>query len=336
MLSKSALPTEIVVKISHDHILHIDADTTVQGQRLLRGDVITTINGHKSHEITTEALKLIPGELPAYRLYNLQQEFAQFYSILYPKEKTYDLQIKRGKTTLRIKLDGTEYSKRDKQHRPSYAYHALNDSIYLFEFNCCDMDGVEKFMRRMSDSLNRADVRHLIIDVRHNSGGNSRAGDEVCRYITDKAFTGFNGLQYKLSKTLCKEYGQKFENDSVQEYWLNEYDKVLPYDKKYRFKGKTYLLQGPETFSSAANFTAAYKEYVPGLIIGEESGGVNICAGDIIGPKLPETQLIILIPWKVFYEAGSNPGDEVHGTIPDIVTEADKALDEAIRTITEI
>lgn len=334
MLAESCLPVGNIIKVNADRTLTIDCDSVMQKQRLMKGDVIESINGHPTAEIMEKTLALIPGELPSYRLHGLQEAFGMYYNMIYPNENTFKLKIKRADKSHNLSLSGVKYQPRSKRITEPYSYRALNDSVYLFEFNSCDMNNIEYFMRQMVDSLNRAGAAHLIIDVRHNGGGNSRAGDEVCRYITPKAFSGFERTFTKNSITTSEYYGTEFTDNTVQEFTVDELDKSLPYAEDYRFKGKTYLLQGPETFSSGANFTAAYKEYVPGLIIGEETGGANICVGDVIGKKLPETQLIIILPWKIFYNAGSKPGDAIHGTIPDVVVSADRALDKALEIIT--
>ena len=87
------------------------------------------------------------------------------------------------------------------------------------------------------------------------------------------------------------------------------------------------------TFSSASDFSWAFKYFKVGTVIGEETGGMAVCFGDIITPKLPNSKLFYSISWKKFYNYGATD-DNVHGTLPDYYIEAEKALDFTIDLIT--
>lgn len=95
------------------------------------------------------------------------------------------------------------------------------------------------------------------------------------------------------------------------------------------FTGKVYLLTSNHTFSSASDFSWAFKEFGMGTVVGEETGGVNVCFGDILYYKLPLSGLSASISWKRFWNYGADEND-IHGTIPDYIVPTSDALTKAL------
>ena len=333
-----------VIPGSHKVILTLD--TVVDGVRVKKGEEIVSINGRKTPEIVESYLKHAPMEKDAFGWSYLSGDMDFLMWCENPDVKSFDVVLSDGGKTRKHTFNGVAVNKLispPKEKFVPYDYKLLNDSVMLFSFNTCYWDSeFAYFLRKMNKEARDKGVKHLIIDVRSNGGGNSRAGDEVCRYLTDQKFNGFGGSKVKISNSVLKSYGKRaadmgLNNYKVDSVYVNmdqdELEMELPYDAKYRFPGKSYLLIGPGTFSSASNFAWEYWKFVPGTVIGEETGGVNICVGDVIGKNLPNSKFRMFIPWKIFYHYGAKDGDPIQGTIPDIQVPAEEALTRTLRLI---
>ena len=98
------------------------------------------------------------------------------------------------------------------------------------------------------------------------------------------------------------------------------------------YNGNVFLLTSNNTFSSASSFAWAFKECDMGKVIGEETGGMNVCYGDILPYELPISKLKCYISFKRFWQLRADEND-IHGTLPDIAVPSAVALEEAMKQI---
>ena len=114
------------------------------------------------------------------------------------------------------------------------------------------------------------------------------------------------------------------ENDNSQ-------DLTLPLTpEEGRFTGNVYLLTSHQTFSSAGSFAWAFKAFGMGTIVGEETGGMNVCFGDILPYRLPVSGLVCSISYKRFWQYGADEKD-IHGAIPHYAVPQAQAMDKALK-----
>ena len=195
------------------------------------------------------------------------------------------------------------------------------------------MEKFKVFLETTFRTLQNENIENLIIDIRNNSGGNSRLGDELFQYISPKPFAQYGKVLVKYS-----EIQRRFYNEEI-----TDIDRIEIYDEglleelrenPLRYNGNVFLLISHYTFSSAADFSWAFKYFKMGTVIGEESGGLAVCFGDIIPMQLPNTKLHYTASFKKFYNYGATDKN-IHGTLPDYIVKAEKALDFAIDFITK-
>jgi len=67
-------------------------------------------------------------------------------------------------------------------------------------------------------------------------------------------------------------------------------------------------------------------------VVGEETGGMNVCFGDILGYNLPISDLYCTISYKRFWQFRADEND-IHGTLPDIAVPADNAMGEVMKLV---
>lgn len=210
-----------------------------------------------------------------------------------------------------------------------------------------DEEKFDTFLKKSFDSISKIGVKNLIIDIRANGGGNSVLGDQLFKFIAKKPFTQFGKTTIKFSQLQKDYYKQNCKEDSTNcetyKYILTQKNGkivnlksnklISPNNSPNHFDGKIYLLTSLRTFSSASNFAQCFKNYKMGTIIGEETGGWIVCYGDKIITKLPITEMPLTISTKKFYTIGSTNKD-LHGIIPDINIDSEKALEFVLNKIT--
>jgi len=180
----------------------------------------------------------------------------------------------------------------------------------------------KQFIDNSFRKIEKREVDHLIIDLRENGGGSTKLSDYLYRFVSDKPFRTFAEVRVKYSDPVLKKkkifnpitwFKVKVLGDRII---VNKNDYKNPPRTKYRFDGELFLLTGPMTFSTAADFAALIKDLDAGTIVGEETGGLASTYGDIFKLNLPNSGLAVGISYKYFLRpAGFDDG---RGVIPDI------------------
>ena len=103
-------------------------------------------------------------------------------------------------------------------------------------------------------------------------------------------------------------------------------------DAAQRFSGKVWVLVNHHSFSAAASFAWTVKAFKIGTLVGEEAGGMNVSYGDVVGYVLPHSKLQLSISFKRFWLFGADENN-IHGALPDIEVESNKALEVVLDRI---
>lgn len=94
-----------------------------------------------------------------------------------------------------------------------------------------------------------------------------------------------------------------------------EWDFIKPKRNPLRFSGNIFVLTGSYTFSTAADFAATIKDFSIGTIVGDETGGLPACYGDVFKFSLPNSGLEVRVSHK--YSVRPSGQDTGRGVIPD-------------------
>jgi peptidase, S41 family len=271
--------------------------------------------------------------------------YADKYTIKYVWKNNIKETILKGATFDEIRAEKKKVEKATgklletkKQEQKHFEYQLLEGGrVALMSFNdCTDPSGMTVFLDSMITEINAKKVQNLIIDVRKNDGGDSRIGDLIFERISKVPFQQFGKAFMRITPTtqrlLKNAYGDKFLSPTGL-YLENEDSLNVPLNNKaHCYTGKVWLLTSNYTFSSAASFSWAFKYFNMGKVVGEETGGMNVCFGDVLEYRLPISQLYCYISYKRFWQYGADETD-IHGTIPDIAVPADKALETTLQLI---
>jgi hypothetical protein len=183
-------------------------------------------------------------------------------------------------------------------------------------------DGEKKKVDGIFAEIKAKKASELVIDLRGNGGGNSSMGDFIFSYLYAEKFTSFSKIRMRLSRevlTSCSKNQQSLEVADLEGLTATcsggEEKMAKP---SAFFSGRVFLLVDNGTFSSAAVFTAMFRDYAVGTIVGYETGGLPVCFGDIYQFSLTNSGISCGVSYKQFFGPRPRPGDDEHGVIPNI------------------
>jgi hypothetical protein len=159
-----------------------------------------------------------------------------------------------------------------------------------------------------------ADSKALIVDLRHNHGGDPATVAFVTSYLFGKKKVHLNDLYYR-------------RNDQTTEYWT---DPAAP-GKHYGPKKPIYVLTSHETFSGGEEFANNLRELERATLIGETTGGG---AHPVDGARIDD-HIIAIIPVGRAINPITKTNWEGKGVEPHVAVPASEALDRAKALIAE-
>lgn len=292
------------------------------------GSEIIAINGKRPGQCLSEISQLISYENISFRNAQLQDPLPWG---LWNDFHSFDITYKTpdSNTIRTIKTSGGLLSKilafKDNSSlKNTYHFKTISGNIGYMEFNSfIDLDKFKTFLDSTFKSIKAGEVDKLIIDIRRNGGGNSLLGDELMQYISRTDFRMGDSCMIKISNELNNK--EKFDwIDSTKRvigslYNCTDTSKTKLCANPLRFKGKSYLLIGGHTFSSASMFASSFQCFNVGKIIGTETGGLTACFGDRYTFNLPNTKLDMGVSYKKFFNACGK--ENRRGVKPDYIVE---------------
>jgi len=191
------------------------------------------------------------------------------------------------------------YSPKLKETGEIYYSKLLDDSTAILCVNSFAIGGNEedpehqeyaRFLDSTFSQLKRKAIKHLVVDVRFNSGGTAPNDIETVSYLIDKPlqdvtqafilkdkipFTSKLDLPW-YQKPIVNIWVKKLARERTVEgkhgyFYYDEFELIKP--KPDAFQGQVYLLVGPVTASAASLFAAMVAGNTDAVIIGEETLG---------------------------------------------------------------
>lgn len=208
-------------------------------------------------------------------------------------------------------------------------------------------------------------IKNLILDMRHNTGGDIRVAIRLLSFLADSSFSIIKDVKARIPNPAVSRFERYFDTARTSSFnegfepgpedgtyyhikfkptaWGQLYGR-LPLYKADHYKGKLLVLIDGATFSSAALFTAALKAQRKEVVfIGRETAGnEQACSGGTIQHlTLPNTHVIVDFPWMRFVSAaksysfgrGIMPDYPVEYSPQDIVNKTDPDLKKALSLV---
>lgn len=294
-------------------------------QKLNRGDEILSINNMKVKLILSEIYKAIPsdGQITTYVDRNIDLGFSWMYYFYISQPDSFNLTIKD--TSGNFKHISIEALTRDVQFKnyaklyPDRANNINTEEDVFFELNydgntayltlpSFDYQKVEdnniksqKFYKTIFSELKSKQIKHLVIDLRGNTGGRNELADDMVSFFLKKT-----RQDPFLKKTISWEGKERMYK--------------FPKPSKLAFNGKIYVLVDGRTYSAGNTLCRYLKEYADAVIIGEETGTryEGFAAGSKQYVTLTNSKLRIGIPrYHILFPKSGKQTTSNRGTLPD-------------------
>lgn len=239
-----------------------------------------------------------------------------------------------------------------------------NAAIACFEVHTYQYGDTAIYQKAFRE-IHEKGIRNLIIDLRHNTGGDIRVAAKLLTYLADAPFQMVGNVWARVpdpTKTTFERYfdpeisnsfSQSFKPAETKEegHYPVAFQPVFgdlmgstPVATEDHFTGNLFVLTDGATFSSGAHTAAAIKQNCRNAIfIGRETGGGSEgCSGGTIQHlKLPHTGIHVDFPLLRLVSVlkhpvkgqGIIPDKIVRYTPADIATHNDPDLKEALRMI---
>ena len=309
-----------------------------------RGAKILSINGVSAEKMINSMIPYVAGEKEHFKLSRVDSSFPALRHMLYPADSFEVVFLpqgeKREKTVTYPATDFVELKRRspalpDTDVKEPYTFTVdKKRDVAIMDFRQFSNSArMETFADSMFRELRDQNIGNLIIDLRRNGGGNSGVGDILLRYISPEPFVQMDKALVRVTPLTRKLMGaeEMAPMFTFFETTEDQYEKPRTAEEGH-YNGNVYLLTSNKTFSSAGSFAWVFKECGIGTMVGEETGGMNVCFGDVLSYRLPVSHLHCSISFKRFWQFRADESD-IHGTIPDVAVPAADALDKALQII---
>ncbi|CAM4093335.1 S41 family peptidase [Pseudoalteromonas byunsanensis] len=284
------------VHIANDGI-YVARDLGAQGSHY-QGAKIESINGTSASSILQTLLANTHGDTLAFRQNVLEDQFNRLFYMTFGPQDSFHINLTHDSKKHAITLNA-KAALPQSLVASSFA-EAFNvtyqDNTAILRVNTFAWDDFKQyltFMDSLFSDIKSKEIKHLIIDISKNGGGNDdmwMAG--ILRYIADKPYRHFSTYR---SKILLKyrDPGQIVGNIEQGEN-TRLIQPELQLDNFY--SGKVSLLIGTGTYSSSIVFANTVQDYQFAQLIGAPTGGRSTQSGGIQFTKLTHSQLQMISP----------------------------------------
>ena len=287
--------------------------------------VVTKINGIQVEKIMSTIKDLFPAE--NYVAENVNNtKYSKGKRVLMSsgvdcsKDMVITVKGKSGEENIKA-----EFQKGDKSNNIDYEVSSRkigNDTVYV-KLGICE---VNRTLTWVAEDLKQAvigGVKNVIIDVRDNPGGDSRA----CSMLLDslKIKPGSFGSVIRFSPLAQERYGYLRKDGYVT---INRSNAV-----KANKNIKLYILTNEKTFSSAQWLATMIKDGKLGTIVGQPSSNMPSSFGDVLGFQLPNSKLQGQISYKKWTRPDKSKDNE-RVLEPDVLVDySEDALNKVLQLI---
>lgn len=242
-------------KVINDSLFISNPNEYLRAAGFCDKDRITAINGIPVGQWVAEHEKYACGSTASDRHYRSARSIFRSYV-----DTLVSYTVQRGTDTLTRNLPLRRNDCVSYEEQPAVAARVLDDSIGYLAINTMMPPVMEEFATCYPTVSH---LPYLIVDVRDNGGGSSANGALLCEYFINRP----------------------------QLHCLSDSRQLEPAQDAYR--GKVFLLTGPDTFSAAESFTLDMKESGNVTLVGEPTAGdtgngpKNFCTSHGIWLRIP-------------------------------------------------
>ncbi|NOU51461.1 hypothetical protein HG263_13065 [Pseudoalteromonas sp. JBTF-M23] len=284
------------VKILDGHMI-VNCDLAEQNSQY-KGAKIVSVNGKSATVILNKLLTNTHGDTLAFRENVLQSQFNRLFYMTFGSQETFSIELEHNNKihNITVKAKSAIPSSLAQQSFADAFNISYSNTTALLTVNTFAWDDFKQFLTYMDNTFSAIKdnkVNHLIIDIRNNGGGNDdmwMAG--ILRYIADKPYRHFSTYR---SKILLK---YRDPGQIVGDIEQGENTRLIQPEPELSnfYHGKTSLLIGTGTYSSAIVFANTVQGYDFAKLIGSPTGGRSTQSGGIQFMTLNHSQLQMISP----------------------------------------
>jgi hypothetical protein len=269
------------------------------GETPLAGARIRQVNGVDIQQLTQAFLARTHGDSPAFRAALLAQRWWLYQWKMHGAPQSYDLVLDGAPTdVLQVPASSETPAvlRREMSFERQFRFELLHDDSALLtigSFVWQDRDRFFTFTRDAFTQMREAGVRRLIIDIRHNEGGDDQLWiDGILRYIAGRPYK--TGSHYVLR--VLKDNKDKGQVAGQLVTGMIETENPAFPDNTLHFDGEVHILVGPLTYSSAVLFSNVVQDYGFGTVVGVGGAVRARQSGGVQSVTLPNTGLRLYFP----------------------------------------
>lgn len=316
------------------------------------GDEIITINNQTIPEISNAIFAHLPadGLIQTGKYRQLGSNFSFYYQLYIGKgSKEYQLEIRDTDNELRcvtvagVPLKNLKYE----QEKPLSLSLTINPNYALLDIRTFDSRAISQsgqdyysFLESSFNELKEKRVKNLVMDLRHNGGGDDNYGATLVSYLAKEDFGYFESIEVTEH---YDGYGNvKLSNGKrlmTSHKGLNVW-----HPQPNQFTGNVYVLVDGFSFSTCADVATVLHYHQWATFIGEETGGGydGNTSGNSKSLVLPHSGIRVNVPmWKYttansghsFYGRGVIPDYPISTTRQALIENTDVELSKALQLI---
>ncbi|MBN1187995.1 MAG: hypothetical protein JXB49_37315 [Bacteroidales bacterium] len=241
-----------------------------------------------------------------------------------------------------FKVKGAKWNDFREAVKPKFELRFYDDDIaYIYKRSFKPPKDFMHFMDSVFNLISEKEIKYLIID-NQRGGGFTDLADSLMAYFADKPYCMFEKKMTRISPLTADFIESKKSEGYIKNgYFVQEIPTHSSQNNS--FKGTTYILTGPLSYSTGTCFPAAAKCYNNAIIVGEETGQPLLSNGDLNRFTLTNTKLVCYTSLVIVYMPCNN-NDTVNGVIPDyivtpsledLLNDKDYALEYTLKLIRE-
>jgi C-terminal processing protease CtpA/Prc len=204
----------------------------------------------------------------------------------------------------------------------------LSDGILYVKISNFDKEELITEFKKLIQDIDVKAVNGMIIDLRHNPGGESSIAEKMISFLIDKPISS---AVWHIPHYIAAD--RAWGNDAV---WTEIKNTIEPAEGK-KYLGPLVILTGSGTFSSAEDFIVPIHYSKRAVLVGEKTAGSS---GNPLRVQLPGGGNFRVVTVKMTYPddkeyigIGIQPDEEIYPTQIDIMNGNDPILVKGIEVL---
>jgi hypothetical protein len=303
--------------------------------KIEKGSKIVSINGLSGETVLKKLAEYGHGETETLRMHMSSVFFHYWLKAIYDWQGDFNVVFEHNSKKSNLVVSNPENWKSVQDHIGDNWLEVMPNQTAFLKLGSFDVDddpsSYKELIENAFGEIQTKNISKLVIDVRGNTGGQTQAGAEVIKYLTNKKLNQASAAIEKLSKDTNGIFGYKGEPGEIIKMDVTNDAVIEPVDKSKKFKGKVILLIDELTFSAGIVFATTIQDHKLAKLLGQPTGGHANQTGNITTFHLPNTKLLVLVPCRYITRVSGDTS--MHNVQPDLVVNesTDPNLDNTLQ-----